>query len=81
MDALHGRDYSQLSKTRDIRRVDMLSMLDAVAHASVTPIKQCIENIKDFSVSAIPNRVDANLESILVSGVANRLHILNGHGR
>ena len=58
----------------------MLSMLDAVAHTPVTPIKQCIENIEDFSVGSIPNRVDANLEPILVGGMADRLHVLNGHG-
>ncbi len=80
MDALHGCDYPELPKTRDIRRVDMLSMLDAVAHAPVTPIKQCIENIEHFTIGSIPNGVNANLEPILVGGMADCLHILNRHG-
>ncbi len=55
-------------------------MLDAVAHAPVTPIKQCIENIEHFTIGSIPNGVNANLEPILVGGMADCLHILNGHG-
>ena len=78
MHALHRRDHAQIGEARDVRRIQMLRVLDAPAQ--VAPSRRLregpLEHVKRLSISPIADRVDRELESVFQSDRRGALELV-----
>src|SRR5690348_1909865 len=66
MNGLHGRDYAKLSEARNVRRIQVLRVLDPPPQGVRRRIlgEYLLERIERFAIRAVANRMDRKLEAI-----------------
>ena len=74
---LHGSDHAIVGETLDQRRIEMLGVLDA--ETSLTLVGDRLVDLQHFSIRAVADRVNCDLQVVRVRIGDIRLHPAIGH--